>query len=279
MPSSKLLPLLVFATISTLGLSIIIYISSSTTLSPYNLGVEGLSKFMELYSPEVSFGDIPLRGYDTVVLVLDRGPVNSSIYRDYVYGGGRLIILDEKGYSNDLLRDMGLDIRVSNMCVLDEVYKYWDRFHVKADTYHGYEVGLAGPCYIEAREADVLAYSSRFSYLDVDGNARYSMDEPMGSFPLIVRARVGAGEVILVGDSDFIANLFLDKGINRDFLGDILNGVVLLDLSYTDYSFVDVAKRGLDRLGGLGGGPIYGVLVLLLMAVGVAVYGELIRVG
>lgn len=281
MNSAKIVVLLVVFIIVMLSISLIIYVPSNMMYSPYNPGLSGLSKFRELYAPQILFGGDSLEGFDTVVLLLANGAGNFSRYIEFVRGGGRLIILDEGGFSNPLLSSLGLRVRVLNMCILDEVFKFGDRGYVRANlTIGNYSVGLSRPCVIDivGGVGEVLAYSSVFSYVDVDGDGNYTVGEPIGDQPIIVRFGYGSGDIILVGDGDFICNLFLEKGINIGFLDEYVSGRVALDLRYTSYSQIDVVKKRLDDLGALGGGVVFGVILLFLMAVGVVIYGELEKV-
>jgi len=276
MDSAKILVLLVGFTIVLVTISIFIYLPSTSPYSPYNPGPDGLSTLKNLINPSLIYRGGSLSGYDVVVLVLEGEPRDLGRYFDFVVGGGTLVILDDEGYSNELLSLFGGSMRIVNSSVLDEVFKFGDRLHPKINMSMEGLYATYLPGYIEATSrADVLGYSSVFSYLDVDGDGNYTVGEPIGAYPLVVSIGYGEGRVLVVSDKDFLDNVFLDKGVNTGFIDEFLVGRVAIDLSTTHYSSVDLVKYGFEEVGGVGGSLLYSAIFILLTLVGVVIYGEL----
>ena len=275
MRSSRVVVLFTLVTILMASVSILLYIPSTTSYSPYNPYPDGLSGFMDRYDVSVCYSKCDLDKYDYVILLLDKPISNFSRYVEYVSGGGNLIILDSDGYSNDLLSKFGLDVEIYNVSILDEISKYGDRFHVKAEVvYRNYSIGLYKPSYIEVNtlNVDVIASSSIFSYLDLDGDGNYTIGEPIGSMPIAVKFSYRLGSITLISDKNFICNRFIDKGINIEFLDESLSGNILLDLSNTRYSGIDYVKLYLSSMSRRGFiDYLYALLLTILTVVGVVV--------
>ncbi len=275
MGSGKVVVLFTLVTILMASVSILLYMPSTTSYSPYNPYQDGLSSFVDRYDVSICYSKCDLKGYDNVILLLDKPILNYSRYIEYVSSGGNLIILDSDGYSNDLLSRIGLDVKIYNVSILDEIGKYGDRFHVKAEvSYRNYSIGLYKPSYIEVNtpNVDVIAYSSIFSYLDLDGDGNYTVGEPIGSMPIAVGFSHGLGSVILISDKNFISNRFIDEGINIEFLDESLSGNTLLDLSNTRYGGIDYVKLYLSSMSRRGFTDyLYALLLTILTVVGIVV--------
>ena len=163
--------------------------------------------------------------------------------------------------------------------VLDEVFKYGDRFEVRAR--HGVGGGgylrLDGASAIDAGGAGVVAWTSPFSYLDLDGDGYYSPGEPMGVQPVAVKIPYGAGVVYVVGDLDMATNRLVGEADNPGFLRGIVRGRVYLDLDPLGPSSLDLAKYRLGRLAEPGRmRMLHAGLLAVLTALG---YGYWRRVG
>jgi hypothetical protein len=70
----------------------------------------------------------------------------------------------------------------------------------------------------------ILAYSSSFSFLDLDGDGEPSSGEPAGPFPVAAEIQYGGGRIILFSDSSLFINGVIGLGGNLQLLKNILGG-------------------------------------------------------
>jgi len=277
MNSSKGLILLVLTLSVLFTFSLIIYIPSSTAYSPYNPYSDGISFFMDKYDARAYYTDYSLEDVSTIILILEDNPHNISKYINFLEDGGNLIILDNEGYSNTISSEIGAGIVVYNSTVLDEVYKYRERSNVKADVSIGnYSIVLYKPGYIEVSEpgVDILAISSIYSYVDMDGGGNYTVGEPIGSRVLAVRYRYGNGYITIVSSKSLICNEYI--GLNSRFLDELVGGGrVIIDLSTVRHTSIDSLKLYIDTLGaGWGRRYLYAAILMILSVVGIIVWRE-----
>lgn len=234
-----------------LAISLIIYFPSTTPLSPFNVMDNGMSTTWRMLGLEIvqDMGEINSTG--AIILPLNRSLTNYEQYKEFVRGGGILILLDTYGYSNEFLKKLGLESRINNLTVLDEISKYEDRFHIKASSVtHNLSLALYMPSFIELlRKEDILAMSSRYSYVDRDRNWFYTPGDSLGKHPVAASIKVGEGKIILIADLNFLTNKMVSLGNNIQFIDMVLeNRSSYLDLSGIDVSPIDRAKVLLHTL-------------------------------
>ena len=262
--------------VSTLALSLVFYAPTSTPLSPYNTGGGGSSRLVGLLGAGVFRVSDRVPADAGTIIVLAAGPLSGEAverYLGFVEGGGVLVVFDEEGYANPLLSRVAPGASVTGVRVLDEVYKYGDRAKIRAQ--HGLAGGgylrLDGASAVEAGGAAVVAWSSMFSYLDLDGDGYYSPEEPLGWQPVAIRAGYGEGVVYVVGDLDMATNRLVGEAGNPVFLRSLVRGRVYLDLDAVGPSRLDLAKYWLGRYAGPGRMRLlHAGLLSVLVAVGYA---------
>lgn len=280
MNSSKGLILLVLVLSVLFIFSLIIYIPSSTAYSPYNPYNDGIKLFIDRYDAEAYYTQYTIDNVSTIVLILEDTPHNISKYINYVENGGNLLILDNEGYSNNIISETGVDVAVYNSTVLDEVYKYRERFNVKANVTIGdYSIVLYMPSYIEVADphVEILAESSIYSYIDMDRGGNYTVGEPIGRWVLAVRYRYGEGYITIVSSKSLVCNEYI--GLNSRFLHELLDGgKVIVDLSTVKHKPIDSLKLYIDSFGaGLGRRYLYAAILTFLSAVGIIVWRETVE--
>jgi len=156
-------------------------------------------------------------------------------WRRYVEDGGVLVIMDETGAVNHALEMLGLQVRVDGHMMLDAVFYYngWRipkimDFRGGALTSNLSEIIMDIPSALNflggAGGFRVLAYSSSFSFLDLDGDGEPSSDEPVGPFPVAAEMQYGGGRIILFSDSSLFINGVIGLGDNLQLLKNILGG-------------------------------------------------------
>jgi hypothetical protein len=181
--------------------------------------------------------------------------------RDFVSHGGRLVLMDDYGYGNQVLEALGLDVRFTNIPLLDPLFCYKSPWLPKIMDFapelgeNGVEMVVLNhaTCLQDVAESEVLAWSSSSSFLDFDESETRTSDEPMGPFPVAAKMKCGKGTVMLVSDPSILINSMVRRGDNRSFAAYLVGpGVeeekVLVDRSSLAKAQLDESKVGLVSL-------------------------------
>ncbi|MEM2575715.1 MAG: DUF58 domain-containing protein [Sulfolobales archaeon] len=254
--SYRTLMLTLLLTISLSTLAVIVNIPTNTPYSPFNTGVNGVSKFTEYFCSNFiySLSDV-FKGFNGTIVVVLNNELQSSEYsviEDLLSSGSTVVILDEYGYSNNLLKYLGLDALVVNHVVLDEVFKYGNREYPLLRL-GGTELNLTtyGPTYIYVSDSSfVVAETSKYSYIDLNGDGYYSLGESMKSYPVVVQFYVGRGRLVLISDLDVISNGLFDtnKLALIKLVGTpvyiVINHLVLSNTDYLKYVLIRTIPTG-----------------------------------
>mgnify|MGYP001626361160 FL=1 len=188
--------------------------------NPYWNGMESLSN----RSLPVSMSDVPAldpRNY-TVLIIGPSTPFTSAEIDEvkmFLSKGGRVVLADEFGTGNQLLEAIGAPLRLNGSLLLDPLlnlgvpqlplaYSEWGRIALN------YATVLNATC----PGCRVIANSSFFSYLDLNGNGRYDKDEPSGPFFVAISLRIHGGELIVLSDSSLFINSMLNRESNSELL-------------------------------------------------------------
>ncbi|MCE4600956.1 MAG: DUF58 domain-containing protein [Desulfurococcales archaeon] len=224
---SMIIPLIVVLSL----LSGLLYAPSPTPYSPWNEGPSGTSLLLSNLSATPT-GDLDERLCNsTVVIVLRENMTRHDV--NWTQGllecGSRIVLGDSKGHSLDLLNSLGLLASYTNATILDEVAKYRYRWILETRvSLNSREYVLAVPnvTYTSiSPDPDFLAArTSPYAYVDLDGNGYYSVNEPMGSYYVVMGYRVGNGTLILVPSTLYFTNKYMNISDNLEFLQAIANG-------------------------------------------------------
>lgn len=162
-------------------------------------------------------------------------------WRRYVEDGGTLVLMDETCSINSVLEAFGLQVRVDGRYMLDTVF-YHNGWRIpkiinvgESELMRNISVILMDVpsiLNITGQESGlrVLAYSSSFSFLDLDGDGNPSSGEPVGPFPVAVEVTYGKGRVVLFSDSSLFINGIIELGDNLQLLRNIAGDrLVILD--------------------------------------------------
>lgn len=207
--------------------------------------------------PLDSLGDLPSSGKGTSLLMVPYErftEVELAQVRSYVSSGGTLVLLDDYGFGNQVLGGLGLDTRFTGQPLLDPLFDYRNKWLPKITDFVSMPLSANvssivfnhATVLIDTSGASVVAYSSSFSFLDVNGNGGWDSGEPSGAFPVVAYEEVGQGYVVAVADP----SLFINSMINLDDNLQFVNNVVSIQGS-TPRIFVDQAhlpKASLDEV-------------------------------
>jgi hypothetical protein len=159
--------------------------------------------------------------------------------KEYLLEGGTLVLMDETGAANPILSYLGVNVSVDGHPMLDPVFYYgsWRMpkiINVVGDSTSGIEgiaLNLPSTLNIKGSGIAVLAYSSSFSFLDLDGNSEPSAGEPAGPFAVAATMAYGKGLLIIFSDSSIFLNSVISLGDNLKLLHSIAGGkAVFVDM-------------------------------------------------
>jgi hypothetical protein len=238
--------------------------TSSATFGTYNArwdgasGLEGEASAVgidsQLARDTAEYGDVPPNETIAVVLAPEEPyePEAAGRLGRFVREGGTLLIADDYGsYTDPLLADLGVDIRLDGRTLRDERYYYRSPAlpiarNVSEHRYtedvsqltlnHGTAIrGVESGAESDSNGTKVLINSSTYAYLDSDGNERLDGNETLAQYPVAVVEPVGAGQVLVVSDPSVLINAMLDRPGNRAFVRTLFGAHerVLIDQSHT----------------------------------------------
>jgi len=231
------------------GLVIIYTLPSTTSYSVVNYGDNGISRLKESYKALVitdlsASRDISPR--DAVYLIIRLDSVTLSEAETVlrlVNEGGYVIFSGSWGAIESLSHYVKLNLTVTSSVIYDMIYNGGDRFHPLGFSNHcNCTLTTYTPYYVVTGEnTDVVAYSSNFSYVDLNGNGYMDIDEPLGSFPLGVSLSYGGGRLILVFSPQVFTNELFEA--NKDFIDCLVGGRgLVIDQSEIKGDFIEYLR-------------------------------------
>lgn len=192
---------------------------------------------------------------------------------NYVSSGGKLVVLDDYGFGNDVLEYLKIETRFTGDQLLDTLFNYKNESFPKIVNF----VSEPATGEIEnlvfnhatslenASQDNIIAWSSYFSFLDENQNCEYDEGEPEGPFPVTAGFQMGKGELVLISDPSILINSMLAMGDNRQFLENIAQGQIFLDQSHLPEVPLDEAKEKL-RITRNVLATVWGTLALIILA-------------
>ncbi len=272
-----------------LGLTLVIILSMLTVIwffppngdfrveNPSWNGLSTLESKAKLISIGM-FDSLPSNPKGTTLLLVPYESFSDSELsqlKNYVSGGGTLVILDDFGFGNQVLSGVGLKMRFTGVPMLDPLYNYKDKWLPKIADFSNASVVANvssivlnhASCLNNTSEATVIAYSSTFSFLDVNGDGSWSQNEPNGPFPVVAYNQVGQGVVIAISDPSLMINGMIGLDDNLQFINNVVdmqggNPKIFVDQSHLPKEPLDDAKATVATLYGAVSSPV-GTLSLI----------------
>ncbi len=253
----SIITLLTVVAVAVGSLGLIAEVPSPTPYSPFNTGGRGYSGLRDLLGASVLIEGA--QGASTIILPLahDLSPADASTLRDFVLGGGTLIILDEGGHSSKFLNDyLNLSIAVGDSPIYDYVANY--RGNGSVVTVNVSVSGEEYLCYFGSPTfivigggAEVLGRTSPYAYADLDGNGYFSLGDSFGDWAVAISAKVGEGRVYVLGDLDIFSNAMIGVGDNAALAKTLVNGHPAIYLGGINASLLDEMKAVVGSAGGM----------------------------
>lgn len=248
------------------------------TDNPFWNGAKSVSSSYPV-SPLESLSNLPPspKG-STLILIpyLQSSSTELEALNSFTTQGGTLILADDYGYGNQVLEYLGLEARFSGQPLLDPLANYKNKWfprisHLKSSSLTNNIEGLVfnhATCLIDVEATDVLAQSSSFSFLDLNGNQVWEEDEPTGPLPVISQHNLGSGQIILISDPSIFINSMETLASNYNFMQNIAAltpSNLLIDQSHLPPSNLYQTKNLLARIHGFFITPL-GTLGLVILA-------------
>ena len=233
--------------------------------------------------PLESLFDLPTSPLGTTLILipyLDFTPAELEELNSFVTQGGTLILVDDYGYGNQILEYLGLKARFSGQVLLDPLFSYKNKWlprisHLRASSVTNDTESLVfnhATCLTDVEANEVLAQSSSFSFLDLNGNQVWDKDEPTGPLPVISHHNLGNGQIILISDPSLFINSMEIIEDNYSFIQNIAaitTARLLIDQSHLPPSNLHQTKNLLADIRGYLITPV-GTLGLVILALTIA---------
>jgi len=257
----------VVATTLVVSLLCIWYYPSYRDFTVSNITWNGIRDFGHEYEAEIidTLDGLPLlSGEATLIAIPYIGYVQEELaqIKRFIEDGGNLILMDDYGYGNSVLAYLGTDVRFTNIPVLDELFCYKNQWLPKVTDLSsqaeesGVDVLLLNHAttLTGVDESEVIAWSSRSSFLDNNENELQDADELQGPFPIAAELRIGTGALAVVADPSIMINSMVGRDNNYAFMEYLIGGEkagqgrLLIDRSHITRAPLELSKTKLERL-------------------------------
>jgi len=257
----KKLKNIVFIGLLTFMVIIVLY-PTVTDFSIYNPGWNGYSSLKEKLNAitvtecfEKTLDSIANKE-ETALIMVAYKPYNKSeleTIRDYLLYGGTLILMDDYGYGNMVLSYLNVPLAIANSSpLLDPFENFKNKRFPKAEIVgEGKYIILnhASAIIVEEKAVsenivNIIACSSPFAYLDLNGNEIWDEGEPKGPLPVAVSLKYGEGTLIVISDPSIVINSMLNFENNLEFIENIVkNKKVFIDQTHIPKSLHEQLKE------------------------------------
>ena len=242
--------LVIITTAIVMVITIIVWLlPSSEDFQSNNPTWNGISDITSNYaaSPLISLSDLPpLSQGVTLILIpyLNITPTELAELQSFITQGGTLILADDYGLGNQILEHLRLEVRFSGKPLLDPLFNHKNqRFpqisHITASRITSNTESLTlnhATSLVNVKDSDALALSSSSSFLDLNSNGSFDLDEePNGPLPVISQHNLGRGKIILISDPSIFINSMANLASNRIFIQNIAaitTSALLIDQSH-----------------------------------------------
>ncbi len=181
-----------------------------------------------------TFANLPANPKGTALLLV---PYEAFSYselsqlKNYALNGGTLVILDDYGFGNQVLNGIGLKMRFTGVPMLDPLYNYKDKWIPKITDFSNSSIAENVSSIVlnhasslnNTSDSTVIAYSSTFSFLDVNGDGSWNNNEPNGPFPIIAYNTLGHGNVVAIADPSLMINSMIVLDNNLQLVNNVVS--------------------------------------------------------
>lgn len=227
--------------------AIALFLHFSTTddeLSRYNPQWNGTSAVFEALEGRGSVevrDPAELNGRHNATLLLiapARTPTveEGTAYRGFVAAGNTLVLADDFGPGNALLKAIGASARLDQ----GDLSSYTREFEI-SEAPLGFSLkdrplvaGISKVVFnhpVAVSGGIPLINTTVFSWIDINGDGRADRSEPLNRYSVATEERVGAGRVVVIGDASLFINAMqeLSDSDNDLFVGRLVADATLVD--------------------------------------------------
>ncbi len=222
----------------------------------------------------------------SVLLVIPQKPYSQqelALIRAFVTNGGTMLITDDFGYGNTVLSYLGVSAKFSEVPLVDPLFFYRNEdfpriLSVSAEIRTQGITSLVlnyATILLQTQGMEVLASSSRASFLDINGNKEYDQSEPQGPFAVAASIPLEKGEVKLLSDSSIPINSATGLDNNLQFLEYLAFGIdppatLIIDRSHLIQTPLDVIINWLETARTMWSQPTYLLVITGVLYIGIS---------
>jgi hypothetical protein len=211
--------------------------------------------------------------------------------RSFLESGGTVLLADDYGSGNSLLRGLNVSARFSGKALAD-LYFYSrtpsfpliSDFALNALSRNITAIIMDHPTYIEILNpalVNVVALSSPFSFIDLQNSGTLSANENTQAYPVIATTHIGRGLLVLVANANMFQNELINLFNNQILFRNILRfatGTTTFDLAHLKNAPLTDARIRFKQELETSLTVIHSTLVQALMAAGLIVAFSVILV-
>jgi hypothetical protein len=212
---------------------------------------------------------------------------DAAIIRNYLERNGTVLLADDFGSGNSLLQELNVSVRFTGKPLAD-LYAYSKNpsFPLVSDfspspiSDNVSVVVLNHPSFLQignTSQVTILASSSPFSFIDLQGSGTPAQNESINSYPVMAYTHIGPGSLVLIADSGMFINEMIGLYDNMRLFENVVSagggGFLVFDLEHLAGAPLTnmrlLVKNTLGRLIGFARASIYvqGLFVLLVVLV------------
>ena len=246
--------------------------------NPFWNGIKNMTSIIKA-SPVSTLSGLPSSpNGSTLILIpyIDFSPDELEDLHTFIVQGGTLVLADDYGFGNQVLEYLGLKVRFAGSVLLDPLFNYKNEWFPKIShltpssiTNNTESIVFNHATCLTGVETDkVLAFSSSFSFLDLNANQMRDEDEPSGPLPVVSCDSLGNGQLVLISDPSIFINSMSKIEDNNNFVQNIAattESRLLIDQSHLSPSNLSQTKNLLADVRDLVSTPL-GTMGLVIAA-------------
>ncbi len=226
--------------------------------------------------PLESLSDLPTASEGVTLLLIPYLSFTSAELNQlnqFITQGGVLVLADDYGYGNQILEYLELKARFSGQVLLDPLFNYKSKWfprisHLAPDSTTTNIDSLVlnhATCLVDVDTDEVIALSSPFSFLDLNGNEAWDTGELTGPLPVISQYNLADGQIILISDPSIFINSMGTIESNYGFIQNIAGtSKFFIDQSHLPPSTLHQSKNLLAFIRSYLTTPL-GTLILVIL--------------
>jgi len=185
------------------------------------------------------------------------GP-DAAAVKSFLLGGGMVLVADKSGVANTLLSQLGSAITIENEYSISDPTYNWKAPSVPTavvlpgmqsefrflDNVTGIALNLPSPLALSGSAASVLAETSQFSFT----GSNQGSNSTRGPFAVLAAQSFGKGELVVVGDSQFLLNSEWTIANDKVLIGNLFSkGNVYFDASHWGVNSIAQLKAAFSQ--------------------------------